>query len=88
MVSGQAVISKPVCTRSKPSESCRKKGSATYASICAQNDAIDVQIDSPKIGMRSRSSGNSGTGWVRWRRTKTVPMTIAAATSSATSQRA
>ena len=39
-----------------------------YDSIWAQNAATEVPIDSAKTGMRSRSTGNSGSASVRWRR--------------------
>jgi len=34
--------------------------SETKASICAQKEAIEVAIDSAKMGIRSRSTGSSG----------------------------
>lgn len=32
------------------------------ARVCAANAVTEVHIDSPKTGMRSRSTGNNGAG--------------------------
>ncbi len=52
-----------------------KKGRETIASICALNEQIEVQIESENSGMRSRSTGNNGTGNASWRRIKKNPTT-------------
>ncbi len=62
VASGHGVNSRPVSTSLRPSTVCIKKGKETNASICALKEQIEVQIESENSGMRSRSTGNKGTG--------------------------
>ena len=62
VASGQGVSSSPVSTSERPTTLCRKKGSETIASIWAQKEQIEVQMESENSGMRSRSTGSNGTG--------------------------
>lgn len=48
VASGHGVSSSPVSTSVRPTMFCKKKGSDTSASICAQNEQMDVPIDSEK----------------------------------------
>ncbi|CNT69772.1 Uncharacterised protein [Salmonella enterica subsp. enterica serovar Bovismorbificans] len=52
------------------------------ANICAQNEQIDVPIESEKSGMRNKSMGNKGTGKESWRRTKKNPTTTRTSSSA------
>ena len=79
--SGQGVMSSPVATSERPSTSCSQNGSATNAIIWAANEAIEVPIESRKIGMRSRSIGSSGLRRGHSRSTRAMP--AAARASSA-----
>ena len=78
MTIGHAISSSPVSTGVYPRLCCRMNGSDTIASICAVNEHIDVSIDSEKIGMRSRSNGNSGDSLPSCRLTYTKPTTAVA----------
>ena len=62
VASGQGVSSKPVSTSERPITLCKKNGSATSASIWAQNEQMEVQMDSENSGIRSKSTGSNGTG--------------------------
>ena len=75
VASGHGVSSRPVSTSLRPRTVCIKKGRETIASICALNEQIEVQIESENSGMRSRSTGNNGTGNASWRRIKKNPTT-------------
>ena len=63
MAAGQAVISRPAWKWPRPCPSSSMKGSATKASVCAAKAVTEVHIDSANTGMRSRSTGKSGTAW-------------------------
>jgi hypothetical protein len=84
VASGHGVSSRPVSTSLRPSSTAGRRAE-TIASICAQKEQMEVQIEREKSGMRSRSTGSSGTGIVSWRRTKKKPTTSMAATSASTS---
>ena len=64
---GQGVINSPICTAEYPKRLCRKNGIETKASICPQNEAIEVAIESANTGMRNRSTGRSGERECVWR---------------------
>lgn len=85
VANGHGVSSRPVSTSLRPIIDCRKKGREIIASICAQKEQMEVQIEREKSGIRSRSTGSRGTGIVSWRRTKKNPTTSIAATSASTS---
>jgi hypothetical protein len=59
VASGHGVSSRPVSTSLRPIIDCRKKGSETIASIWAQNEHIEVQIDRENSGC---AAGQSATG--------------------------
>ena len=82
VASGQGVSSSPVSTSDRPTTLCRKKGRETRASIWAQNEQTDVQMESEKRGIRSRSTGSKGAGRVSWRRTKKKPIASRAMSSA------
>ncbi len=82
VASGHGVNSRPVSTSLRPSTVCIKKGRETNASICAQNEHIEVQIESENSGMRNRSTGSNGTSSASWRRIKKKPTTISATSSA------
>ena len=79
---GQAVNSKPVSTWLRLKAPSSKNGSATKASICALKAATEVPIDSANTGMRSKSSGKSGTVKRNCRRMYTTPMAMPAVSST------
>lgn len=60
VASGHGVSSRPVSTSLRPIIDCRKNGSETMASIWAQKEHIEVQIDRENSGIRSRSIGSRG----------------------------
>ncbi len=62
VANGHGVSSRPVSTSLRPIIDCRKKGRETIASICAQKEQMEVQIEREKSGIRSRSTGSRGDG--------------------------
>src|SRR5580700_3326577 len=81
---GHGVINRPVSTADRPRTSSKKKGSETKARFWAVNEQTDVATDSAKTGRANSSTASIGYGKSSWRQTKRVPVTAAAASSSAT----
>ena len=53
-----------------------KKGNDTMASIWAVNEAVELAMESEKMGILNKSTGRMGVVSFCWRRMYKVPITI------------
>jgi hypothetical protein len=67
-----------------PHHRLQEEGQETIASICAQKEQMEVQIEREERDAQ-QVDRQQGTGIVSWRRTKKKPTTSMAATSASTS---